>query len=128
MAWSSKPMTLTMDDLKKLPTRGTGRRFGCVGNERKFYEPHLPGAQWAFGSYGNGHWAGVRLRDILQEPASKARYGDLFDGADVPCRKMPDFQRTITTARALDPDSTLLALTRNERPAAADATRLPLRA
>jgi sulfite oxidase len=108
-----RPMTLTMDDLKKLPRVELVGVLECAGNGRRFYEPRLPGAQWAFGSVGNGRWAGVRLRDVLQKTGIKSSATQiLFDGADVPLGKMPDFQRTITTTKALHPD-TLLAYEMN---------------
>ncbi len=111
-----RPMSLTMDDLKKLPRVELVGVLECAGNGRKFYSPHVPGAQWAFGSVGNGRWAGVRLRDLLQKTGIKASATEmLFDGADVPLGKMPDFQRTITTAKALHPD-TLLAYEMNGQP------------
>jgi DMSO/TMAO reductase YedYZ molybdopterin-dependent catalytic subunit len=108
-----KPMTLTMADLKKLPRVELVGVLECAGNGRSFYEPHLPGAQWAFGSVGNGRWTGVRLRDILQKAGIKTSAKEILcDGADVPLGKMPDFQRTIPTAKALHPD-TLLAYEMN---------------
>ena len=108
-----QPMTLTMDDLKKLPRVELVGVLECAGNGRSFYQPHLPGAQWAFGSVGNGRWAGVRLRDVLQKAGIKSSATEiLFDGADVPLAKMPDFQRTIPSAKALHPD-TLLAYEMN---------------
>jgi sulfite oxidase len=107
------PMTLTMDDLKKLPRMELVGVLECAGNGRRFYEPHLPGAQWAFGSVGNGRWAGVRLRDVLQKAGIRSSATEILcDGADVPLGKMPDFQRTITVAKALHPD-TLLAYEMN---------------
>jgi sulfite oxidase len=107
------PLTLTMDDLKKLPRVELVGVLECAGNGRKFYQPRLPGAQWAFGSVGNARWAGVRLRDVLEKSGIKSSATEiLFDGADVPLGKMPDFQRTITTAKALHPD-TLLAYEMN---------------
>jgi DMSO/TMAO reductase YedYZ molybdopterin-dependent catalytic subunit len=106
-------MTLTMDDLKKLPRVELVGVLECAGNGRSFYRPRIAGAQWAFGSVGNGRWAGVRLRDVLQKAGIKSAAKEiLFDGADVPLGKMPDFQRTIPTAKALDPD-TLLAYEMN---------------
>jgi DMSO/TMAO reductase YedYZ molybdopterin-dependent catalytic subunit len=49
----------------------------------------------------------------LQKAAIKGSAKEiLFDGADVPLGKMPDFQRTIPTAKALHPD-TLLAYEMN---------------
>jgi sulfite oxidase len=111
-----RPTTLTMDDLKKLPRVELLGVLECAGNGRSFYRPRLPGAQWNFGSVGNGRWAGVRLADVLQKAGIKSSATEiLFDGADVPLGKMPDFQRTITTAKALHPD-TLLAYEMNGHP------------
>ena len=107
------PVTLTMDDLKKLPRLELVGVLECAGNGRKFYEPHVAGAQWAYGAVGNGRWTGVRLRDVLQKAGLKSSAKEvLFDGADVPLGTMPDFQRTIAAAKALDPD-TLLAYEMN---------------
>ena len=112
----NEPVTLTLDDLKKLPRVELVGVLECAGNGRSFYEPHVPGAQWAYGSVGNGRWAGARLRDVLQKAGLKdgARHL-LLDGADVPLGKMPKFQRTIPVQKALDPD-TLLAYEMNGQP------------
>ncbi|HYL75101.1 MAG TPA: molybdopterin-dependent oxidoreductase, partial [Bryobacteraceae bacterium] len=112
----NQSLNLTMDDLKKLPRVELVAVLECAGNGRSFYQPHVPGTQWAFGSVGNGRWAGVRFRDVLQKAGLKDSAKDiLFDGADVPLGKMPDFQRTITVKKALDPD-TLLAYEMNGQP------------
>ena len=88
----------------------------CAGNGRRFYEPHMAGAQWAFGSVGNGRWTGVRLRDVLEKAGIQSSAKEILcDGADVPLGTMPDFQRTITVAKALHPD-TLLAYQMNGQP------------
>lgn len=122
-AWSLKidgkvdrPVTLTLDEVKKLPRVEMVAVLECAGNGRRFYEPHVAGTQWAFGSVGNGRWTGVRLRDVLAKAGvqSSARQ-ILCDGADVPLGKMPDFQRTITVEKALHPD-TLLAYEMNGQP------------
>lgn len=111
-----KPATLTLSDLKKLPRFELVSVLECAGNGRSFYEPHLPGAQWKYGSVGNGRWSGVRLRDVLQRAGVKDGATEvLLDGADVPLAKMPDFQRTITVKKALDPD-TMLAFEMNGQP------------
>jgi sulfite oxidase len=108
-----RPMTLTLADLKKFPQVELVSVLECAGNGRRFYEPHLAGTQWAFGSVGNGRWTGVRLRDVLQKAGIKNGATEILcDGADVPLGKMPDFQRTITVAKALHPD-TLLAYEMN---------------
>lgn len=112
----NQPLTLTMDDLKKLPRVEIVAVLECAGNGRSFYEPRVAGTQWAFGSVGNGRWAGVRFRDVLQKAGLKDSARHIFlDGADVPLGKMPDFQRTITVEKAMDPD-TLLAYEMNGQP------------
>jgi sulfite oxidase len=111
-----RPITLTLADLKKLPRVDLVGVLECAGNGRSFYEPRVAGTQWAFGSVGNGRWTGVRLRDVLQKAGiQNAATEILCDGADVPLGTMPDFQRTIPTAKALHPD-TLLAYEMNGQP------------
>ncbi len=111
-----RPSTLTIDDLKKLPRVDLVGVLECAGNGRRFYEPHMAGAQWAFGSVGNGRWTGVRLRDVLQKAGIQSSAKEILcDGADVPLGTMPDFQRTITVTKALHPD-TLLAYQMNGQP------------
>jgi len=108
-----RPITLNVADLKKLPRVEMVSVLECAGNGRSFYEPHVAGTQWAFGSVGNGRWTGVRLRDVLQKAGIQGAAKEvLFAGADVPLGKMSDFQRSIPTAKALHPD-TLLAYEMN---------------
>jgi DMSO/TMAO reductase YedYZ molybdopterin-dependent catalytic subunit len=102
-------VTLTLDDLKKLPRVTLVAVAECAGNGRSFYEPHLPGMQWKYGGVANGRWTGVRLRDVLKKAGLKDSAKEiLFDGEDEPIGKMPKFQRTIPIAKATHPD-TLLA-------------------
>ena len=108
-----RPMTVTMADLKKLPRVELPAVLECAGNGRSFYEPRVAGTQWAYGSVGNGRWAGVRLGDLLRKAGIQNSATEILcDGADVPLGKMPDFQRTVTLAKALHPD-TLLAYEMN---------------
>jgi DMSO/TMAO reductase YedYZ molybdopterin-dependent catalytic subunit len=107
------PLSLTLDDLKRLPKVELVSVVECAGNGRAFYRPAVPGLQWAYGSVGNGRWAGVRLGDVLKKAGIRSSAKEvLFDGADVPIGTMPEFQRTITVRKALDPN-TLLAYEMN---------------
>jgi len=107
------PLTLTMDDLRKLPAVELVSVVECAGNGRGFYEPPVPGMQWESGAVGNGRWKGVRLADVLKRAGIKESAREiLFDGADVPLGTMPDFQRSITVKKALD-SNTLLAYEMN---------------
>ena len=115
-----RPLTLTLADLKKLPRVELVSVLECAGNGRSFYQPHVAGAQWRFGSVGNARWTGVRLKDILEkagvQPGAKQL---LLNGADQPLGNMPRFQRTLEVGKAMHPD-TLLAWEMNGKPLTAD--------
>jgi DMSO/TMAO reductase YedYZ molybdopterin-dependent catalytic subunit len=107
------PLTLTMEDLKKLPQIELVSVLECAGNGRGFYEPPVPGLQWGNGAVGNARWRGVRLADVLKRAGVKDSAREiLFDGADVPLGTMPDFQRSIPVKKALD-SNTILAYEMN---------------
>lgn len=112
----NKPVTLTMTDLRKMPRVELVGVTECAGNGRSFYQPHVPGTQWAYGSVGNGRWSGVRLKDVLAKAGVKdpAKH-ILFSGADEPLGKMEHFRRSITIEKAMDPD-TMLAFEMNGQP------------
>ena len=103
-----RPQMLTIGELKRLPAVEIVSVLECAGNGRRFYEPSVPGLQWANGAVGNARWRGVRLADLLKQAGVKESAREvLFDGADVPIGTMPDFQRSIPLARALDPNVVL---------------------
>ena len=107
------PLTLTMDELKKLPSVQLDSVVECAGNGRGFADPPVPGLQWTNGSVGNGRWRGVRLAEVLKRAGIKDSGKEiLFNGADVPIGAMQDFRRTITVKKALD-QNTLLAYEMN---------------
>jgi DMSO/TMAO reductase YedYZ molybdopterin-dependent catalytic subunit len=107
------PLALTMDELRALPAVELVGVLECAGNGRGFFEPSMPGLQWTHGGVGNGRWRGVRLADVLRRArVSDAATEILFNGADVPLGTMPDFQRAIPIAKALDAN-TLLAYEMN---------------
>jgi DMSO/TMAO reductase YedYZ molybdopterin-dependent catalytic subunit len=112
----AKPLTLTMEDIRKLPAVEMVAVVECAGNGRGLYQPTVPGLQWTNGSVGNARWRGVRLADVLKQAGIKHTGIEvLFDGADQPIGKMQDFRRTITVKKALDPN-TLLAYEMNGEP------------
>ena len=107
------PLTLGMEDVKKLPQLEQVSVVECAGNGRGLYEPPVPGLQWVTGAVGNARWRGVRLADVLKRAGVKASAKEIvFDGADVPIGTMPDFQRSIPLKKALD-SNTILAYEMN---------------
>lgn len=109
-----RPLTLTMEDLKKFPQVEILATLECYGNGRGFFEPKASGNQWKRGGVGTARWKGVRLRDILEQAGltEKAQHV-IFDGADEPfVPTAPDFKRSIPLEKALRPE-TLLAFEMN---------------
>jgi Sulfite oxidase and related enzymes len=112
----NSPVTMTMEDIKRLPRVELVSVLECAGNGRALYEPPVPGAQWVYGAVGNGKWAGVRLADVLAKAGVKSSASQvLLDGADVPVGTMPEFMRTVPIKKALHPD-TMLAYEMNGEP------------
>jgi sulfite oxidase len=110
------PLTLTMQEVKGLPSVELMAVAECAGNGRRFYDPPVPGVQWGNGAVGNGRWRGVRLPDVLRKAGIKASAREvLLNGADVPFGTMPDFERSIPLKKALDAN-TLLAYEMNGEP------------
>ncbi|MEO8026916.1 MAG: molybdopterin-dependent oxidoreductase [Bryobacteraceae bacterium] len=112
----NKTVSLTMDDLKKLPKVEAVAVCECAGNGRGLFDPSMPGLQWGYGSVGNAKWTGVRLIDVLKLAGVKPSAIELLqDGVDVPIGTMPKFQRALPIKRAMDPN-TMLAYEMNGQP------------
>lgn len=112
----NKPLSLSLDDLKKLPKTTLTVTLECAGNGRAFMEPPVAGVQWEKGAVGTAKWGGVRLADVLKaagvKPTGKFLY---LNGADISIGKMPDFIRQVPIEKALSPD-TILAYEMNGEP------------
>src|SRR4051812_45849015 len=104
------PLTISFEELKKLPQAQVAALALCAGNRRGAFEPHVAGVQWGPGAMGNARWSGVRLKDLLARAGLKPDAVEVvFDGADTPVMNgTPDFVKSIPLAKALDPD-TLIA-------------------
>ena len=68
----NSPLSLSMDDLAKMPAVEIAAVNQCSGNSRGLFEPRVAGGQWGNGAMGNALWTGVRLRDILDRAGVKA--------------------------------------------------------
>jgi sulfite oxidase len=113
-----REMSLDMAELQKFPRTDLVAVIECAGNGRSFYEPAVSGMQWRYGGVGNARWTGVRLADVLRRAGVKSGATNvLFNGADVPMGKVPDFIRSIPVEKAMHPD-TLLAFNMNGAPLA----------
>ncbi|MEZ9523838.1 molybdopterin-dependent oxidoreductase [Enterovibrio norvegicus] len=62
-----KPMTLTIEDLKKnFEVVEQQLVVECGGNGRAYFEPKAKGNQWTLGAVACSSWTGVRLADVLK--------------------------------------------------------------
>jgi DMSO/TMAO reductase YedYZ molybdopterin-dependent catalytic subunit len=112
-----RKLSLSLDDLARLPQVSLPAVLQCSGNGRALFSPRVPGAQWRRGAVGQAVWSGVRLRDVLQRAgiAKGARFVRLL-GADLPpMATVPPFARSLPIEKALHP-STLIASRMNGAP------------
>ena len=76
----------------------------CSGNSRGFFNPRVPGGEWANGAMGNALWKGVRLKDVLDRAGVEAGALQVrFNGLDKPIlEQTPDFMKSLTVDHARD--------------------------
>ncbi|KAG5873360.1 hypothetical protein JTB14_022963 [Gonioctena quinquepunctata] len=65
---TNKIITLTLDDLKKMPKRTITATVMCAGNRRSDMTKikAVKGLNWGPAAVGNAKWTGVPLRDVLK--------------------------------------------------------------
>lgn len=107
----SKPMTLTLADIKSRPSRTLAVTMECAGNGRALLHPRSIGQPWLIEAVGTSEWTGTSLKGILDE----AGIGDkaveiLFTGLDqgVQSDIVHYYQRSLTVDEATR-DEVLLA-------------------
>jgi sulfite oxidase len=110
------PLTLTLADLAKLPSRSVVTVVECAGNGRGMQDPKVPGIQWGKGAVGNARFSGPSLKAVLEKAGLKDTAKHVqFRGLDRVPGKVPPFVRSIPIEKALDPD-TLIARLMNGEP------------
>ncbi|WP_288581263.1 molybdopterin-dependent oxidoreductase [uncultured Methylobacterium sp.] len=99
-----RELSLSLDELARLPRFEIAAVNQCSGNSRGLFEPRVPGAQWANGSMGNARWTGVRLKDVLDRAGVKAGAVQVrFSGLDEPVvDEAPDFKKSLDLDHARD--------------------------
>lgn len=78
-----RELTLTLDELRRLPSRTTTALLECAGNNRVYLAPRAAGVQWALGAVGNAEWTGVPLAAVLDRAGVRgAAVEVILEGAD----------------------------------------------
>jgi sulfite oxidase len=112
----TSPLSLSLDELKKLPATTVTTTLECAGNGRSFFDPAVAGIQWEKGAVGTARWTGVRLADVLKRAGVKSTgLNVVMAAADRPLGTMPPFVRQVPIAKATHPD-TILAYAMNGQP------------
>ncbi|MDE2573282.1 MAG: molybdopterin-dependent oxidoreductase [bacterium] len=103
----ARELSLSVDDLRKSyePVE-IAAVCQCSGNSRGFFDPRVPGGQWANGAMGNARWRGARLADILKSAAPSAGAVQVrFNGLEVPVSpSTPDFVKALDFDVAMQPE------------------------
>lgn len=109
-----KPLELSLEELKKLPSVSVVAVNQCSGNSRGLFTPQIPGAQWKNGAMGNAKWTGVRLKDVLKLAGVKAGAVDVtFAGLDKGgVETVPDYVKGLPISDAQQ-DNVILAYAMN---------------
>ncbi len=112
----NSPLTLAVDEIRKLPSNTQTVTLECAGNGRGFFRPALAGIQWEKGAVSTARFTGARLSDVLKKAGVKtAGINVEMHAADRPPGTMPPFVRQVPMAKAMHPD-TLIAYEMNGQP------------
>ncbi|WP_454651118.1 molybdopterin-dependent oxidoreductase [Bradyrhizobium liaoningense] len=100
----NQALSLSIDDLLKMPRVELAAVNQCSGNSRGFFLPRVPGAQWAHGAMGNARWTGVLLKDVLDRAGVKPGAVQVrFKGLDEPVvPDAPAFRKSLDVDHARD--------------------------
>lgn len=104
----ASPLTLTLADLKAMPSRTVTCFIECSGNSRGQFQPRAAGTQWANDAISVAQWTGVPLADLLTLAGVAAATVDVVaEGGD-----SGKVYSAIPWEKALDPD-TIVAYAQN---------------
>ena len=112
----NSPITLSLDEIRKLPAVTITNTLECAGNGRAFFQPAVAGIQWEKGAVGNARFTGARMSDVLKKAGVKTSGVNVeMHAADRPPGTMPAFVRQVPMAKAMHPD-TVIAYEMNGQP------------
>jgi DMSO/TMAO reductase YedYZ molybdopterin-dependent catalytic subunit len=115
-----RPLSLSLRDLRNLPSQTEVITLECAGNGRTLFEPAIAGEKWNLGAVSTAEWTGVPLMEVLDRAGAQASALEvLFKGADGGtgdgCPDSIRFERSLSLADARD-DDVLLAYAMNGEP------------
>ncbi|MBO3272183.1 sulfite oxidase [Hymenobacter defluvii] len=98
-----KALTISYDELRKLPAKTVTATLECAGNGRARLAPKVKGLLWEQGAVGNAEWTGVPLAALLERAGLNAGAVEVIcEGADKgEVTEEPKSPGTIAFARSL---------------------------
>ncbi|MCH8990049.1 MAG: sulfite oxidase [Chloroflexi bacterium] len=123
-AWNLKisglvgnPVTLSLGDIKALPSRTEVVTMECAGNGRALFTPRSVSQPWLLEAIGTAEWTGTPLKGVLEAAGLKETAVEiLFNGSDqgVQGEEVQYYQRSLTIEEATR-DEVLLVYEMNGR-------------
>ena len=98
----SKPLSLSLDDIKSRPARTMAVTMECAGNGRSLLEPRVISQPWFTEGIGTAEWTGTPLKGILDEAGLTGEAQDIvFSGADpgIQGDEIQVYQRSLNLGR-----------------------------
>jgi DMSO/TMAO reductase YedYZ molybdopterin-dependent catalytic subunit len=114
----SKPLTLTLEDIKKRPAKTLAVTMECAGNGRALFAPRRISQPWLNEAIGTAEWTGTPLRDLLEEAGLRRDAVDVvFTGLDrgIEGGEAQNYQRSLGVADAMR-EEVMLAYAMNGAP------------
>ncbi len=109
-----KPLKITLDQLKKMPSETYALMIECGGNGRALFNPPVRGNQWKHGAVGCAKWTGVPLAHLLREAGlkSSAVYTGHYGEDPALSGNKPPLSRGVPINKAME-EHTLVAYAMN---------------
>ena len=114
----SKPLSLTLEDIRKRPSVTMPVTMECAGNGRALMEPRPVSQPWHAEAIGTAEWTGTPLKVVLDEAGLHAEADEvLFTGLDrgVQGDIVQEYQRSLSLEEA-SRDEVVLVYAMNGRP------------
>jgi DMSO/TMAO reductase YedYZ molybdopterin-dependent catalytic subunit len=103
----TRPLTLSLEDLKARPSRTLAVTLECAGNGRALLGPRPISQPWLLEAIGTARWTGTPLRGVLEAAGLSPQAREiLFTGLDqgVQGQEVQYYQRSLSVEEALGED------------------------
>jgi sulfane dehydrogenase subunit SoxC len=114
----SNSLALSLDDIKKRPSRTIAVTMECAGNGRALLKPRAISQPWLHEAIGTAEWTGTPLKGVLEEAGLRDQAREIvFTGLDqgVEGQQVQYYQRSLKIADATR-EEVLLAYEMNGQP------------